>query len=139
MMVLCIDGSDINTLTLEVYERNGQVHSDNAWRHVRGGVFTVRPEEYLATMTTLVDFDDLDGIVVVQGPGSATALRASLTIVNTLAMAKQIPLYGVDKGTPWDAVLTENGPKDGVTHLEPVYAQDARITPSKKDQLRRSI
>lgn len=136
-MILCIDGSDIATLVLEAYDWNNLTVSDNGWRNTRSERYSVSPEEYLSRIVTFANFDELEGIVIVQGPGSATALRASLTIANTLAMSRKIPLYGVQKGTSWDAVLTADGPKDGVDHLEPVYASDPRITPSTKDALRR--
>lgn len=136
-MILCIDGSDIATLVLEAYERNNLTVSDNGWRNVRSERYSASPEEYLSRIATFANFDALEGIVIVQGPGSATALRASLTIANTLAMSRKIPLYGVEKGASWDAVLTADGLKHGVDHLEPVYASDPRITPSTKDALRR--
>lgn len=38
----------------------------------------------------------VDGIVVVQGPGSFTGLRIGITIANTFAFAKKIPLYPIN-------------------------------------------
>lgn len=137
MMMLCIDGSDIRRLTVEVYEWEDGMFSGNGWRNTRGGTFDVGPEAYLATIATLVKPEDVDGIVIVQGPGSATSLRASLAIANTLAMTKQIPLYGIAKGDAWESVLTSDGPKNGVGYLAPVYEHEPRITPSGKDTLGR--
>ncbi len=136
-MMLCVDGSDITRLTLEVFVREHGASNVGGWNRVQGATFDVSPEEYLASIVQFVQLEALEGIVVVVGPGSATALRASLAIANTLAMTRKIPLYGVQKGTPWESVLTNDGPKDGAAHLEPVYTAEPKITPSKKDQLRR--
>lgn len=136
-MILCIDGSDIATLALEAYERKDMALSGGGWQRTREAIFDASPEEHLACITQFVDFAEIEGIAAVQGPGSATALRASLAIANTLAMTRKISLYGVQKGTSWEEVFTADGPKDGVSYLEPVYAHDPRITPSTKDALRR--
>gem|GEM_PF-6865401 len=39
---------------------------------------------------------DLDGIVVVNGPGSFTAMRIVTLTLNTLAFVHKTPLYGLD-------------------------------------------
>ena len=109
-MILCIDGSDIATLKLAFQNDAGDT--------VRDGVFATRPEDFLAHIVAFMGADDVAGIRVACGPGSATALRASIAIAETLAYAKGIPVLG---GT------------------EPVYAHEARITPSKKDNLRRQV
>lgn len=104
-MMITIDGSDIRRLV------------------VNGRVFDVGPEGYLAAISEVAAPEDIEGIAVVQGPGSATALRASLAIANTLAMTLGVPLCDA-AGQPH-------------AYLEPVYENEARITPSTKDQLRR--
>lgn len=109
-MILCIDGSDIATLTLAFQNDAGDT--------VREEVFATRPEDFLAHIVAFVGTNEVTGIRVACGPGSATALRASIAIAETWAFAKGIPVIG---GT------------------EPVYANEPRITPSKKDSLRRQI
>lgn len=106
-MMVTIDGSDIRRLV------------------VNGKVFDVEPEGYLAAIASVVSPSDISGVTVVQGPGSATALRASLAIANTLAMTLGVPLYDAS----------------GVAHpyLDPLYANDPRITTSTKDSLRRAL
>lgn len=121
-MILYIDGSDIRRLVVATSEETR--------------TFDSGPEGYLAAISTMVEPEALEGIIVVQGPGSATALRASLSIANTLAMTQRIPLYGVQSGTSYaSALLALPEPKP---FLEPIYGAEAQITVSKKDQLRRT-
>ena len=59
------------------------------------------PEQYLAQIDQrLKDWDvtleQIKGIFVVTGPGSFTASRVSITIANTLAFSKQIPIYPIE-------------------------------------------
>ncbi|MDO8624852.1 MAG: hypothetical protein Q7R47_02120 [Candidatus Diapherotrites archaeon] len=132
---MCIDGSDIRLLALAAFARS----ADGAWQETAREEMAVGPESFLAAITRFVPIEEVEGIIIVQGPGSATALRASLAIANTLAMAKGIPLCGVEKGAAWESVLVQNGLQTPVDHLEPVYGAAARITQSTKDHLRRSI
>lgn len=43
-----------------------------------------------------LEYRDLDGVVVVNGPGSFTAMRIITLTVNTLSFVHRIPLYGID-------------------------------------------
>ncbi|MBI1907805.1 hypothetical protein HYS28_00070 [Candidatus Uhrbacteria bacterium] len=140
-MILCIDGSDINHLGLATYEWTDLTLSDNGWRGMRAKTYDAAPEGFLAAIMDMVQSaDEIDGIVAVVGPGSATALRTSVAIANTIAFARNIPLYGVPRSTDFDSIFaTAEGPTDPVAFLAPVYETEARITPSKKDQLRRDI
>ena len=59
------------------------------------------PEQYLAMiMNTLKSWsqnvDNVKAVVVVLGPGSATALRASVTIANAIGFARDIPVIGIE-------------------------------------------
>lgn len=56
--------------------------------------FLVSFEEFLSDNDLL--FNDLDGIVVVNGPGSFTAMRIVTLTVNTLAFVHHTPLYSLD-------------------------------------------
>lgn len=138
-MILCIDGSDIRLLTLVAFAHGAPRRSRPKWRETAREEAAVGPESFLASITHFVPLEEIEGIVIVQGPGSATALRASLAIANTLAMTNGIPLCGVKKGEAWESALAPDGLHAPVDHLEPVYAANAIITPSTKDHLRRSI
>ncbi len=41
-------------------------------------------------------FDDLTGVMVVNGPGSYTGIRIGVSVANTIGMLKGIPVKGVD-------------------------------------------
>lgn len=43
-----------------------------------------------------IGFDDLTGVVVVNGPGSYTGIRIGVSVANTIGMLKNIPVKGVD-------------------------------------------
>ncbi len=109
-MILCINGTEITKLTLAL--------QDDAGATVREETFVTCPEDFLAHIVAFLGTESVTGVTVVCGPGSATALRASIAIAQTLAYAKGIPIIG---------------------STEPIYAHEARITPSKKDNLRRSL
>ena len=77
-------------------------------------------------------FQDVQGIVCFQGPGSFTGLRIGLTVGNTLAYSYSIPIVGTS-GDDWV--------KDGLqklcsgqndTLVMPEYGADANITTPRK-------
>ncbi len=43
-----------------------------------------------------LEYGELKGVVVVNGPGSFTAMRIITLTVNTLSFVHHIPLYGID-------------------------------------------
>lgn len=75
---------------------------------------------------------DIDGIIVYQGPGSFTGLRIGVAAANALAFGLRVPIIGVS-GDAWKA--------DGIQQLEdatktqyvqPIYGADAHTTTPKK-------
>jgi len=132
-MILFIDGSDIAKLEL------GHVVIDNdnlRWRIEPRKVFAVRPEQYLATIDEYIGQEEIESIWAVTGPGSATALRTSLTIVNSLSLAKNIPVYGLQLGEDWTVVAPHQMPS---SMLLPTYHHDPVITVSTRDSLLRTL
>lgn len=51
-------------------------------------------EKFLAS--NKVNFDDLKGVVVVNGPGSYTGIRIGVSVANSLGMVLKIPVKAVD-------------------------------------------
>lgn len=97
----------------------------------------VSPESYLSTIAKVlknkhVSTNELTGIFVVTGPGSFTASRISITIANTLAFAKGVPVFAVKNQNfrPiekfHDEVLSE--PLQSESFVQPYYAQPPHIT-----------
>ena len=69
----------------------------------------------------------MDGIGVVVGPGSFTALRISVAIANTIGYVLKIPLYGFKKTEKIDF-----NKKRAQKQLKPFYNKKPNITISKK-------
>lgn len=78
------------------------------------------------------DWQDVDGLVVFQGPGSFTGLRIGFTVANTLASSLDIPIVAT-RGLRW----AESGVErlaSGENHRTalPYYGTPVHITPQKK-------
>ncbi|HBB27444.1 TPA: hypothetical protein DCZ36_03035 [Candidatus Gracilibacteria bacterium] len=43
-----------------------------------------------------MEYEDLKGVVIVNGPGSFTAMRIITLTINTLSFVHPVPLYGID-------------------------------------------
>lgn len=78
-----------------------------------------------------VSQNDLEGIIVYQGPGSFTGLRIGVSVANSIAYANSLPIV---------ATQTDNWIQQGVSQLKnspdlqvlPHYGQEAAITQPKK-------
>ncbi len=135
-MILFIDGSDINTLKL------GRASIDNLgnWSTQDSVTIDVRPEGYLAAIDTFLANEDIEGIIAVTGPGSATSLRTSLAIVNSLSLAKSIKLYGITTPSQISALAANpTTTLSGGNILLPLYHHDPVITVSTRDSLLRTL
>lgn len=124
--MLAINGSDIARLELAWAETDA-----DAVKLSERQTINVGPEGFLAAFTDYVGAAEPSGLIVVVGPGSATALRTILSIANTLAFTKGIQLYGVRE------LVSGMTLPEPSAHLEPVYANDPKITSSPRDALRR--
>lgn len=77
-------------------------------------------------------FSDIEGIGVLQGPGSFTGLRIGLTVMNTIADANQVPIVGTT-GDDWRAnalARLQAGENDQM--VMPFYGSEAHITTPRK-------
>lgn len=102
--------------------------------------FACRPETILnAVVKSLADWgipwDDIDSLAVVDGPGSFTALRSALTIANTIAFVRCIPLATCHaKLEETDALVMKRLQKarPDKAMIVPYYGQPPRITVSRQ-------
>lgn len=77
-------------------------------------------------------WSDVTAVAAYQGPGSFTGLRIGLTIVNTLADTRSLPIVGAT-GKDWmqEALRRiNNGETDGL--VMPVYGREPNITKPRK-------
>ena len=79
------------------------------------------------------DFQSISGIGVMKGPGSFTGLRIGLTVMNTIASDRQIPIVGVESTTTWCETALDRLKKGENDQLVmPEYGAEANITKQKK-------
>lgn len=79
-----------------------------------------------------MSWQDIQGIVCFQGPGSFTGLRIGLTVGNALAYSLGVPIVATQHPQWLEAGLRRltNGETDAPAL--PFYGADAHITPPKK-------
>lgn len=86
-------------------------------------------------------WEDVGGVFVVRGPGSYTSLRVGITIANTIAWIRKIPMWGAESVVPGqhyrdgEKTFAQTVSSLDFTQLkkteqvEPLYAAPPRITP----------
>lgn len=128
-MILCLDTS---TPICHVSMIDGDWRYDTNWEAGRGlakGLlgFLEKELEFQGK-----NWDDLTGLVVFKGPGSFTGLRIGITVWNTLAYSRAVPIVGVN-GEDWRQVgvsRLEAGENDEI--VLPEYGGEANITQPRK-------
>jgi tRNA A37 threonylcarbamoyladenosine modification protein TsaB len=93
------------------------------------------------TLFSLLDFmsrhgikiTDLDGIVVVTGPGSVTAIRSGLSVVNTFSFVAGVPLYPIRcvQGCNLESAIQVADLSDSKICAIPFYDREPNITSAK--------
>lgn len=115
-------------------------HEDGAWRWLNEPVeIAVAPEGYAAHILSHVD--DCAGFIVVHTPGSATALRVSLSLVNAYAFTKNLPVVSVERPTdrPHADIVRELATAPAHRFAVPRYESGPKITAATHDNLKRKI
>lgn len=137
-MNLYINGSDIEILRLGLLVDEQKPHIVE---------FHVGPDEYLGQIEQFIteaghNIRDIKGILIVTGPGSATALRSSLAIADTLHFSFGIPLAGIHltDGVHDEAeYIMSREHIYSEQYLYPEYIAQPKITATKRDQLKRRV
>ncbi len=137
-MKLYVNGQDIGHLTLGLISERPVLDR-----------YEIGPEGFLASLDAFlrkqkVELGDIDAAIIVTGPGSATALRTSLAIMNTLAFTKNLKLHGVEKPVEQsDLVFVQGLDMEALggpsTELHVAYTRAPKITETTRDALRRKI
>jgi tRNA threonylcarbamoyladenosine biosynthesis protein TsaB len=112
-------GRELNSLILQKIQDTFQ-HSAECWNDDRP------------------NFDLLKGIIVNSGPGSFTGLRIGISVANTIAYSKNIPIIGVEAGEIGFDYLLQQGLKmlesassQFVGSVVPQYGAEPNITTPK--------
>ncbi|MGY4893652.1 MAG: tRNA (adenosine(37)-N6)-threonylcarbamoyltransferase complex dimerization subunit type 1 TsaB [Candidatus Saccharimonadota bacterium] len=111
---------------------DGEYRHDAVWEAGRG-----LAKGLLGYIQTELEYqekswDMISGLVAFKGPGSFTGLRIGITVLNTLASARNVPIVGVT-GDDWRSVgvaRIEAGENDGI--VLPEYGGEANITTPRK-------
>jgi tRNA threonylcarbamoyladenosine biosynthesis protein TsaB len=78
------------------------------------------------------DFQDVSGLIVYQGPGSFTGLRIGITVANTFAYSRQVPIVGA-QGPDWiQSGYSKIGKAEIGQYVMPEYGGEANITKPRK-------
>ncbi len=137
-MRIYINGQDIKQIHFADIDSSSKVQT-----------FEVEPDSFLKVFDGFLydigySIDQIKELYVVVGPGSATALRTILSIVNTCHFTKKIPLYGIEKDreiSDSDVInRIKNNQIEFVEHenyLFPIYERNMGITLSTRDSLGR--
>ena len=125
-VTLAIQAQDIREITIGLVQDQ---------KLIKQKTWNAPPEEYLArlqeTLSTWgVSFDLFEAIVVVTGPGSATATRVSVTIANTLGFALNLPVYGLENSdqVSLKELMATNTTGASEAFVFPVYQRPPIIT-----------
>lgn len=128
-MIVLWDSSDMLVkLTL--------VQGENTWQHQWQADRSLARDMLAFLRDRLAEheakFADIEAIGVFRGPGSYTGLRIGLTVLNTFANDRTIPIVGATGGAWQEDCLRrlQNGENDAI--VMPEYGGEAHITKPRK-------
>ncbi len=131
-MMLCIDGSDIASITFALVNRQERVltilYEQTCERKLGDELRVI--QDFLCDQG--FDVSVVQDIGVVQGPGSAGALRSTLSLVNAWALGKGLNVWTLQRRENEWKIVAEKKP-----FVLPVYDRPVHATPSEKDALGR--
>ncbi len=140
-MMLYVNGQDIARLVLGLLTPAGE---QSSWK-LEPEAIACAPEGFLAAITAYlathqVALSDLTGLVLISGPGSPTALRASHAIANALSFTAQLPIHSLEKDlSAADVGVTSRLANSAASPFAfPSYGTAPTITTTKRDALRRA-
>lgn len=103
-----------------------------AWQAHRELAETLHRKIEALLQSQTKSWNDIDGIVCFQGPGSFTGLRIGLTVANTLAYGLNVPIVAAQDPAWLESGVKrlQNGEND--RQALPYYGAEVHITPQKK-------
>ena len=136
-MILLIDSSNIDSIYLALGQAGKILFSSKVPAKFAHSERLVPELDKLLQRANITP-DKLEGIVVVSGPGSFTALRIGLAVVNTLAWVYQIKNVGLSKDqfVDYEDLLAKGEERLKKTTkwqiIEPAYGSEPNIGIGKK-------
>lgn len=118
MYTLAIDTASSNTSLALLKE--GQVLSSISWLSNNDEAEKLMPEIQKMMDENSIDYEDLENVLVVKGPGSFTGLRIGVSTANTIAHLNKCNLYAISTfeylwiNAPQNAALLLFAGKGGV-------------------------
>lgn len=129
-MILLLDTST-PVCRVTLYE-NDKMILDQSWQADRE--LSEKLLSFLETQFRSVNksWGDISGIGVLQGPGSFTGLRIGISVLNTVASTRHVPIVGTTGDNWQEKALTrlKNGENDQL--VIPFYGRDANTTTPRK-------
>jgi tRNA threonylcarbamoyl adenosine modification protein YeaZ len=125
---------------LEVGLWNGKSIVSKQWNSAKDEVAKVLPMVEELLKEEKLQYEDLQGIAVVNGVGAFSATRIGVTIANSLAFALDIPLFEIsvvkNQDIDWEIWLEKILKKEikAVKIAQAVYDSEPMISPSKKQK-----
>ena len=122
----------------------GKVLGEESWYSNRNESERILPGLDRLLKENGKSWDDVGGVFVVKGPGSYTSLRVGITIANTIAWVRKIPMWTTDLGLMETVGHTSSmafartvsslnfAQLEKTDCVEPLYAAPPKITPRKK-------
>lgn len=130
-MILAIK-TDNPTAELILLNRDGEVLEREVWLAERRLALELLSKLEALLKRHEVNWDMLSGLIVYEGPGSFTGLRIGITVMNTIAYSRSIPIIG-QTGEGWcEAGMKRLHAGDSDQIVLPEYGAPARITQPRK-------
>jgi tRNA threonylcarbamoyladenosine biosynthesis protein TsaB len=117
-----------NTSELTLVDGSGQEKERYSWESGRTLAELLLEEIKDLLKRNQLDWAQLEGLVVFEGPGSFTGLRIGITVANTIAYTRKIPIVGT-RGDDWIKQGAERLAKgENDTQVAPFYDRQPNIT-----------
>lgn len=81
--------------------RKGEILAEDSWKSEQNEAETLLPNIKKLLKKTQINWDNIDKIAVIKGPGPFTALRVSIAVANSIAYALNIPIWGIPVQDYW--------------------------------------
>lgn len=142
MLIVAIDTASLES-AIAVLEIEGSSHparvlGEESWHSNRNESERVLPSLDRLLKEAKKSWDDVEGVFVVRGPGSYTSLRVGITIANTIAWVRKIPMWGAELvGKPFGQTVSslDFTQLKKSEQVEPLYAAPPKITLRNKDNV----